>query len=48
MADRRLMLLVFYGSSALTTLFFLVVTSPGMPFWLIPLAWILMGFALYA
>jgi MFS family permease len=48
MAGRRLMLLVFYGSSALTTLFFLVVASPGMPFWLIPLALILMGFAVYA
>jgi MFS family permease len=48
MVGRRLMLLVFYGSSALTTLFFLVVASPGMPFWLIPLALILMGFAVYA
>ncbi len=48
MAGRRLMLLIFYGSSALTTLFFLVVASPGMPFWLIPLALILMGFAVYA
>jgi MFS family permease len=48
MAGRRFMLLIFYGSSALTTLFFLVVTSPGMPFWLIPLALILMGFAVYA
>lgn len=48
MAGRRVMLLVFYGSSALTTIFFLVATSPGMPFWLIPLALILMGFAVYA
>ena len=48
MAGRRLMLLIFYGSSALTTLFFLLVASPGMPFWLIPLALILMGFAVYA
>jgi MFS family permease len=48
MVGRRFMLLVFYGCSALTTLFFLVVASPGMPFWLIPLALILMGFAVYA
>ncbi len=47
-AGRRLMLLIFYGSSALTTIFFLVVASPGMPFWLIPLALLLMGFAVYA
>jgi MFS family permease len=33
-AGRRFMLLVFYGSSAQTTLFFVVVASPGMPFWL--------------
>jgi FSR family fosmidomycin resistance protein-like MFS transporter len=48
LAGRRLMLLIFYGSSALTTLFFIVVTSPGMPFWLIPLSLLLMGFAVYA
>ncbi len=47
-AGRRLMLLIFYGSSALTTIFFLVVAGPGMPFWLIPLALLLMGFAVYA
>lgn len=47
-AGRRVMLLIFYGSSALTTILFLVVASPGMPFWLIPLALILMGFAVYA
>lgn len=45
---RRLMLFVFYGSSALTTLLFIAVTGPGMPFWLIPLSLILMGFAVYA
>ena len=48
MAGRRVMLLVFYGSSALTTILFIVVASPGMPFFLIPLALILMGFAVYA
>ncbi len=48
MVGRRVMLLVFYGSSALTTLFFILVASPGMPLWLIALALILMGFAVYA
>jgi MFS transporter, FSR family, fosmidomycin resistance protein len=48
MVGRRLMLFVFYGSSALTTLFFILVASPGMPLWLIALALILMGFAVYA
>ena len=45
---RRLIILIFYGCSALTTIFFIVVAGPGMPFWLIPLALLLMGFAIYA
>jgi len=48
LVGRRLMLLIFYGSSALTTILFIIVAGPGMPFWLIPLALILMGFAVYA
>jgi MFS family permease len=45
---RRLMLLIFYGASALTTILFLYVAAPGMPVWIIPLSLILMGFAVYA
>ncbi|HEU0002646.1 MAG TPA: MFS transporter [Ktedonobacteraceae bacterium] len=45
---RRAMLLVFYGSSALTTWLFLVVAAPGMPAWLLSIALLLMGFAVYA
>lgn len=45
---RRRMLLVFYGSSALTTVLFLYVAGPGMPMWLVPVALLLMGFAVYA
>ena len=45
---RKTMLLVFYGSSALTTWLFLGVAAPGMPPWLLPIALLLMGFAVYA
>jgi MFS transporter, FSR family, fosmidomycin resistance protein len=45
---RRTMLFVFYGASTVTTLLFLFVAAPGMPFWLIPLSLVLMGFAVYA
>jgi FSR family fosmidomycin resistance protein-like MFS transporter len=45
---RRLMLLIFYGASCLTILLFLVLAAPGQPLWLVPLALILMGFAIYA
>jgi MFS family permease len=31
-----------------TTLLFLYVAAPGMPFWLIPLSLVLLGFAVYA
>lgn len=48
LAGRRPLLLAFYGASAATTLLFLVVAAPGMPFWLIPVSLILMGFAVYA
>ena len=45
---RRLMLLIFYGASALTTILFIYVAAPGMAIWLIPVSLILMGFAVYA
>lgn len=45
---RKAMLLVFYTGSALTTWLFLVVAAPGMPVWLLPIALLLMGFAVYA
>ncbi|MHB8600725.1 MAG: MFS transporter [Ktedonobacteraceae bacterium] len=45
---RRLMLYVFYGGSAATTILFVFLAGPGMPLWLIPIALILMGFAVYA
>ncbi|GAC1565508.1 MAG: MFS transporter [Ktedonobacteraceae bacterium] len=45
---RKLILLIFYASSALTTLLFLVLAAPGMPFWLLPVSLLLMGFAVYA
>ena len=45
---RKTMLLVFYGGSALTTWLFLFVAAPGMPAWLLPIALLLMGFAVYA
>lgn len=45
---RRLMLYIFYGASGLTILLFIVLAAPGRPLWLIPLALILMGFAIYA
>jgi FSR family fosmidomycin resistance protein-like MFS transporter len=45
---RRLMLYVFYGGSAVTTILFVFLAGPGMPVWLIPIALILMGFAVYA
>ncbi len=42
------MLLIFYGASALTTILFIYVASPGMSLWLIPVSLLLMGFAVYA
>ena len=45
---RRTMLFVFYGGSAVTTGFFLAVAQPGMAAWLLPIALVLMGFAVYA
>lgn len=48
LVGRRIMLYVFYGASALTTILFTLVAGPGMPEWLIPLSLILMGFAVYA
>ncbi len=48
LAGRRLLLLIFYGASTLTTLLFIFVAAPGMAFWLIPLSLLLMGFAVYA
>ncbi len=45
---RRLMLYVFYGGSAVTTILFVFLAGPGMPVWLIPVSLILMGFAVYA
>jgi FSR family fosmidomycin resistance protein-like MFS transporter len=48
LVGRRSILLIFYGSSALTTLLFLALAAPGMPLWLIPLSLLLMGFAVYA
>src|SRR5437762_5188687 len=48
LAGRRLLLLIFYGASAVTTILFLYVASPGMPTWLIPVSLLLMGFAVYA
>nr|BBH94667.1 hypothetical protein KTA_28660 [Thermogemmatispora argillosa] len=45
---RRPMLYLFYGASAATTLLFIEVARPGMPFWLIPPALLLMGLAVYA
>jgi len=47
-AGRRRLLLFFYGASAITTILFLYVAGPGMPVWLIPVALLLMGFAVYA
>ncbi len=47
-AGRRRLLLIFYGASAVTTVLFILVASPGMPFWLVPLSLLLMGFAVYA
>jgi MFS transporter, FSR family, fosmidomycin resistance protein len=48
LAGRRLLLLMFYGASTITTLFFVFVTGPGMAFWLIPISLLLLGFAVYA
>lgn len=45
---RRTMLFVFYGGSAVTTWLFLAVASPGVPTWLLPIALVLMGLAVYA
>ncbi|WP_376796156.1 MFS transporter [Thermogemmatispora sp.] len=45
---RRPMLYLFYGASAATTFLFIEVARPGMPFWLIPPALLLMGLAVYA
>src|SRR5579863_7769349 len=45
---RRLMLYVFYGASAVTTVLFVFLAGPGMPVWLIPISLVLMGFAVYA
>ncbi|MBX5449911.1 MFS transporter [Thermogemmatispora sp.] len=45
---RRPMLYLFYGASVVTTLLFIEVARPGMPFWLIPPALLLMGLAVYA
>lgn len=45
---RRTILFVFYGSSALTTWLFLAVAEPGVPAWLLPIALLLLGFAVYA
>lgn len=45
---RRLMLYVFYGGSAVTTILFVFLAGPRMPLWLIPVSLILMGFAVYA
>ena len=47
-AGRRRLLFVFYGASALTTVLFILVAAPGLPFVLIPLSLLLMGFAVYA
>jgi len=48
LTGRRRMLLIFYGASALTTMLFIYVASPGMALWLIPVSLLLMGFAVYA
>ena len=45
---RRIMLFVFYGGSSVTTWLFLTVARPGVPAWLLPIALVLMGFAVYA
>ncbi|WP_081838422.1 MFS transporter [Thermogemmatispora carboxidivorans] len=45
---RRPMLYLFYGASAVTTFLFTELARPGMPFWLIPPALLLMGLAVYA
>ena len=45
---RRLMLYIFYGGSAVTTILFVFLAGPGMPVWLIPVSLLLMGFAVYA
>jgi MFS family permease len=45
---RRPMLYLFYGASAITTFIFIELARPDMPFWLIPLALLLMGLAVYA
>lgn len=45
---RKTMLFVFYGGSAVTTWLFLAVAAPGVPSWLLPIALVLMGFAVYA
>ncbi len=47
-AGRRLLLLIFYGASALTTILFVFVSGPGLPLWFIPVSLLLMGFAVYA
>ncbi len=45
---RKTMLFVFYGGSAVTTWLFLAVAAPGVQTWLLPIALVLMGFAVYA
>jgi len=45
---RKAVLLFFYGSSAVTTLLFLLVAQPGMAAWLLPVSLLLMGFVVYA
>ncbi len=45
---RRLMLFIFYGASCLTILLFLVLAAPGRPLIFVPIALLLMGFAIYA
>jgi FSR family fosmidomycin resistance protein-like MFS transporter len=45
---RRRVLLAFYGASAITTLLFFFLATPGMPVWLMPISLLLMGFAVYA
>lgn len=46
--NRRLILFIFYGSSALTTILFILLAAPGLPLWFIPISLLLMGFAVYA
>ncbi len=45
---RKRMLYFFYGASAATIILFLYLSSPGLPVLLIPLALLVMGFAIYA